>query len=81
MTSPINNNSASVKTVLRPPKNCMYLVEKKEGFSRLHYKIKLPFLIILFYGVKIRLAMEINHYFPKNSCNSCFIFFRINFND
>lgn len=44
------------KTVLRPPKNFMYLVEKKEGFSG-STSIKLPFYIYLFYGGKIRMAI------------------------
>ena len=53
--SPINNITINVKNVLRPPKNFMYLVEKKEGFSGSTF-IKHPFLYSLFYGRMKRLA-------------------------
>lgn len=46
MTRPIISKRNNENTVLRPPKNLMYLVEKKEGFSG-STSIKLPFYIYI----------------------------------
>ena len=64
--SPINKSINNVKTVLRPPKNFMYLVEKNEGLSD-STSIKLPFHISLFYGGRIRLATSMSYFFSKKS--------------